>query len=170
MLIHVHRTCVSAVRITARGIVPNSSRARCKPNVERIEEYPIGIIRIDGDSLVVPVLRIITGAVTAISERATLRAFHITPARATVCGSPSADLAARGVAATTIIVTDNGLYLGVDVIRVTRRDSNVDSAQLIAGIDVNKRRATPRIHGCPSRIGAARDLITKHETIGIAGD
>ena len=170
MLIHVHWARVSAVRITAGGIVPHSSRARCKPDLERVKEDPVGIIRIDGDALVVPVLRIITGAVTAISGLATLIAFHITPARATVCGSPSADLAARGVAATTIIVTDNGLYLGVDVIRVTRRDSNVDSTQLIAGVDVNKRRPAAGIHRCSGRIGAAADLIAEDEPVCIAGD
>src|SRR6266496_2156705 len=168
MLIHVHGTCAPAVGITAGRIVPDSSCARCKPHVERIEEDPVRIIRIYGDSLVVPVLRIIALTATTVSKRAALRTLHITPSSPAVCASPGADLATSGVAAATIIVTDDGLGLGIDVIRVARRDSNIYSTQLIARVDVNKRRTAPRIHGCPSRIGAAADLIAEYQAISIA--
>src|SRR6266496_2821486 len=168
MLIHVHGARGPAVRITAGGIVPDSSRARCKPDLKRIEEDPVGIIRIYGDSLVVPVLRIIALTASTVSKRAALRTVHESPACATVCASPGADLATSGVAAATIIVTDDGLGLGIDVIRVARRDSNIYSTQLIARVDVNKRRTAPRIHGCPSRIGAAADLIAEYQAISIA--
>ena len=147
MLIHVHGTRVPAVRISAGGIVPHSSRARRKPDVKRIEEDAVRVVRIDGDSLVVPVLWIVALATSAVSKRAALRALHITPVRAAVCGSPGADLAASGIAAPAIIVTNNGLHLSVDVVRVARRDSNLNSTQLIAGVDINKRRAAPGIHG-----------------------
>src|SRR6266536_3848584 len=170
MLIHVHGTCVPAVRITAGGIVPDSSRARCKPDLKRIEEDPVGIIRIYGDSLVVPVLRIIALTASTVSKRAALRTVHESPACATVCASPGADLATSGVAAATIIVTDDGLGLGIDVIRVARRDSNIYSTQLIAGGDINKRRASAGIHVRTSRIRAAGHCITEHKAIGIAGD
>src|SRR6266403_1592093 len=99
MLIHVHGTCRPAVRITARDIVPHSSRARCKPHIERVEEDAVRIVWVHGDSLVVPVLGIIACGIRAVSERAALRTFHVSPARATVCGSPGTQLAAIGAAA-----------------------------------------------------------------------
>src|SRR6266516_2717055 len=100
MLIHVNGTCAPAVGITAGGIVPHSSRTRCKPHIERVEKHPVRIVRIHGDSLVVPVLGIVALATSAVSERAALRAFHVSPARAAVCGSPGAKLATIRTAAT----------------------------------------------------------------------
>src|SRR5437762_5610693 len=119
MLVHVHGTWVRA-GITTGSIVPDSSRARCKPHVVSIEEDPVRIVRIYGDSLIVPVLRIIEATVT---ERTALRPFHVTPTRAAICRSPGSDLAARGTAATAIAVTHNGLALGIDVVRVAWRNS-----------------------------------------------
>src|SRR6266436_3530464 len=112
MLIHVNGACVPAIRITAGGIVPHSARARCKPHVERVEKDPVRIVRIHGDSLVVPVLGIVALATSAVSERAALRTFHVSPARATVRGSPGAKLATIG-AATTVAIRHDGLALCV---------------------------------------------------------
>src|SRR5580765_7903770 len=97
MLIHVNGTCAPAIRITAGDIVPHSARARCKPHIKRVEKDPVRIVWIHGDSLVVPVLGIIALARGggAVSERAALRTFHVSPAPATVRASPGAQLAAR---------------------------------------------------------------------------
>src|SRR6266566_4705319 len=152
MLIHVNGTCASAIRITAGGIVPHSSRARCKPHVERVEEDAIRIVWVHGDSLVVPVLGIVALATSAVSERAALRTLHISPARATVCGSPRAKLATIRTAAAAIAIRHDGLALCVNVIWVTRRDANVNSPELVAGVDVNKRRAAAGVHGRPCRV------------------
>src|SRR5437588_133408 len=113
MLVHVHGTRVPAVRISAGGIIPNSARARRKPDVKRIDEDPVRIVRIDGDSLVVPVLGIVALATSAVPEGAALRTFHETPSRTAIRCCPGADLAASGIAAPAIIVTNNGLHLSV---------------------------------------------------------
>ena len=131
MLVHVHRTCAAGVGITAGGIVPHCSCARCKPNVESVEEHAVGIVRVDRDSLVVPVLRIVAGGILAVSERAALRAFHVSPAGAAICGSPGAKLATSCAATTAIAIPNDGLRLRVDVIRVTRRDCDVDASELV---------------------------------------
>src|SRR6476469_509155 len=99
MLIHVHGTCRPAVRITARDIVPHSSRARCKPHIERVEEDAVRIVWVHCDSLVVPVLGIIACGIRAVSERAALRAFHVSPGAAAVGCRPGAELTAIGAAA-----------------------------------------------------------------------
>jgi len=52
-----------AVGITAGGIVPGRSCARCEPNVESVEEDALRIIRVHDNSLIVPVLGIIACAV-----------------------------------------------------------------------------------------------------------
>src|SRR6476469_5722975 len=114
MLIHVNGTCASAIRITAGGIVPNSACACCKPHVERVEKDPIRIVWIHGDSLVVPVLGIVTLATGTVSERATLRTLHKSPVRATVCCSPGTQLAAGSIAAATIAIRRDGLSLCVN--------------------------------------------------------
>ncbi|PYI46761.1 MAG: hypothetical protein DMF11_07895 [Verrucomicrobia bacterium] len=170
MLIDMHGTCATAVGITAGGIVPDSSRERRKPNLERVKEDPFGVVRIHGDSLVVPVLRVIAGAVNAVSERAALGTFHIIPVCATVCGSPGTQLAAVAIATATVVIPNDGLALCVNVVRVAWRHSYVDSTQLISGIDVNKRRAAAGVHRCSCSVRAAGDLISKHEAVSIAGD
>ncbi len=99
-----------------------------------------------------------------------MRTLHKSPACATVRGAPNTYLAAWRIAATAVAVTDNGLHLGIDVVRVTRRDGNVHSTRLSAGGGVNKRGAAPSIHGCPSRIGAAGYLIAKHKSVIVPCD
>src|SRR6267154_2552472 len=106
------------------------SRARCKPHIERVEEDAVRIVWVHGDSLVVPVLGIIACGIRAVSERAALRTFHVSPARATVCGSPGTQLAATGAAA-AIAIRNNRLALRVNVIRVAWRDSDVNSPELV---------------------------------------
>src|SRR5690348_12355350 len=170
MLIHMYRARVPGVGITARGICPTGSRTRRKPHLERIEEDPVRIIRIHSDSFVVPVLRIITGTVNAVSEGAALRALHVTPARTTVGASPGTQLAAIAIAAATVIIPNNGLALCVNVVRVAWRHSNLNTTQLITGVDINKRRAAAGVHRCSCSVRAAGDLISKHEAVSIAGD
>src|SRR5439155_22870522 len=123
MLVHVHRVWVPS-GITAGGIVPDSSRARCKPDVEGVEEDAVGVIWVNSDALIVPVLRIIHATV---SERTALRTLHITPARAAICASPRPELATIRIAATAVVIPNDGLCLSVNVICVTRRDCDVDT-------------------------------------------
>ena len=52
----------------------------------------------------------------------------------------------RGASAAAVAVADNRLCLGINIIRVTRRDGNLDSAQLITRVDIDKGRATAGIH------------------------
>src|SRR5438270_10924324 len=131
----MHRACSPRVGIAAGGIVPGRSSARCEPNVKGVEEDALRIIWIHNDSLIVPVLGIVACAVLAISQCAALRTPHEGPTCASVSRSPSANLAARGTSAAAVAVTDNRLCLGVDVIRVTRRDGNLHPAQLHRRID-----------------------------------
>src|SRR5215472_10394075 len=127
MLVHVDDVPAS---ITTGSIVPGSSGPCCKPNVEGVKEHAVGIVRIDRDSLVVPVLRIIASTGNGI-DRAALGAFHITPTAAAIRGSPGAKLAAVGIATTAVVIKNNGTRLGVNVIGVTRRDCDVDSSELV---------------------------------------
>src|SRR5438874_12508223 len=175
MLIYVHRAWVPSV-ITARGIVPHISCARCKPDVEGVEEDAVGVIWVNSDALIVPVLRIIHATV---SERAALRALHITPTRAAIRGSPGAELATIRIAATAVVIPNDGLCLSVNVICVTRRDCDVDASELVGAATTGSvpttdrivaRRAASGIHGRTRRVRAAGHLITKHESVSIAGN
>ena len=169
MLIYVNGTWVRGA-ITTGGIVPDSSRARCKPNLEGIEEDAVGVIWVNDDSLVVPVLRIVALATSAVSEGTALRALHETPSPAAVCRSPGAKLAAVRAAATAVAIWSNRLALCVNVVRVAWRDSNIDPAQLIASRGIDKRAASARVHWRAGRIWAAGDLSTEYETIRVAGN
>src|SRR5262249_48940517 len=153
----MHGPRSTGIGITAGCIVPDRSCASCKPNLKCVEEHAVRIVRIYGHSLVVPVLRIITGTIwtETVPEGTALRTFHKSPACTAVSTGPRTDLAASGVAAAAVIVTDNGLYLGINVIRVTRCDSNIDSAQLIARVNVNKRRPASGVHRRAGRVGTA---------------
>ena len=65
MLIDVHHFGVAAV--TAGQIVPRRVSVLPKPDFKRIEERAVGIVWIDRDALVVPVLRIIAAALPGCS-------------------------------------------------------------------------------------------------------
>src|SRR5438874_1668679 len=174
MLIYVHWAWVTA-GITARNIIPHVSCARCKPYVEGVEEDAVGVIWVNSDALIVPVLRIIHATV---SERAALRALHITPARAAVCRSPRTKLASVG-ATTAVVIPNDRLRLCVDVVRVTRCDCDIDAPELIGAATTGSiaatnrivaRRATTGIHGRTRRVRAAGHLVTEHKPISIACD
>src|SRR6266436_725149 len=113
MLIDMHRTHAAppdvGIGIPAGQILPRGSRARGKPDLERVEEDPVGVIRIHGDSLIVPVLVVIARARrgSAVSERAALRTVHIRPGGATISRSPSAQLASKTITATSIVIPSN---------------------------------------------------------------
>ncbi|PYJ69612.1 MAG: hypothetical protein DME76_08375 [Verrucomicrobia bacterium] len=178
MLIHVHRKWAPA-GITAGGIGPYRSRARRQPDLERIDENPVRIVRINSDSLVVPVLGIVALATSAVPEGAALRTFHVSPARATICGSPCTKLATVGTAATGVAIPNDGLRLCVDVICVTRRDCDVDASELVGTAITGSgptnnwivaRCAAAGIHGRTRRVRAAGHLITEDEPVGITGD
>src|SRR5437868_14124130 len=109
MLVHVNGACSAGIRITAGGIVPCSSRARCKRDVESIKENAIRIVRIHDDSLVVPVLWVIAGTALAVSEYPALGAFHEGPACTAIRRSPGAYLADTCVTTTSVTVTNDRL-------------------------------------------------------------
>src|SRR4029077_10756672 len=177
VLIHVHGTWVTA-GITTGYIVPDCPCPRCKPDVEGVKEHAVGIVRIHRDALVVPVLRIIASTGNDV-DRTALGALHKTPSPATVCGSPSAKLAAVGVATPAIAIENNGLPLRVDVIWVTRRDCDVDASELVGAATTGSgptsngivaRRAGAGVHRRTRRVRTAGDLIAKDESISIAGN
>ena len=69
--------------------------------------------------------------------------------------------------------------MSVNVIGVTRRDCDVDSSELVGGAitgsgptayGIVARRAAAGVHRRTRRVRAAGDLITKHESISIAGN
>src|SRR5438552_7046829 len=175
MLIYVHRVWVPS-GITAGGIIPNCACACCKPNVEGVEEDAVGVIWVNSDALIVPVLRIIHATV---SERAALRTLHVSPARPAIGGSPGAKLTSIGIATTAVVIPNDGLRLCVDVVRVTRRDCDINASQLVGGANTGSsatanrivaRRAVTRIHGRSSSVRTAGYLVTKHEPVPIACD
>src|SRR5438105_6775478 len=133
MLVHMHRTCAAAIGIPAGRIVPYCPCPRRKPDVKRVKEHAFGVVRVHGDPLVVPVLRIITGGILAIAQRTSLRAFHVSPAGAAICAGPCAKLATVGTAATAVAIPNDGLGLGIDVIWITRRNCDVDASELVGG-------------------------------------
>src|SRR5215469_886764 len=178
MLVHVHGMRAPA-GITTGGIVPDSSCTRCKPDLECVQENAVGVVRIHRDSLVVPVLGIVALGIVTVSKRAALGAFHITPSPAAVCGSPGAELAAVGVTTTGVVIKLNRTRLSVNVIRVTRRDSDVDASELVGGANTGSgptaygivaRRAGACVHRRTCRVRAASDLCAKYESISIAGN
>src|SRR5437764_15072080 len=105
----MHRTCRAAVGIAARSIVPDSSRARCKPDLERVEEHTVGIAWINNHSLAVPVVGIVALPASAGPERPGLRSLDKRPGAAAIRRTPGPYLAARCAATTPVMVTDSGL-------------------------------------------------------------
>ena len=73
-------------------------------------------------------------------------------------------------ATTAIAIPDDGLPLCINVVRVTRRDSDINAPELVAGRRIDKRIAGAGIHRRARRVRTAGDLITEHEPIGVAGD
>ena len=114
--------------IATGDIIPNGACARCKPDVEGVEEDAVRIVRIHRDSLVVPVLRIIDGRFWQSLSDAALRSLHVSPARAAIGGSPDAELTSVGAAATAAVIPIDRLRLRVDDVRVARRDCDVDAS------------------------------------------
>ena len=174
MLVHVHRATIAAV--TAGRIVPYCPCPRCKPHVKGIKENAVGVVRVYGDSLIVPVLRIVE---PAASERATLRAFHISPVRASICGSPGTKLATVGTAATAVTIPNDGLRLRVDVVGITRRNCDVDASELVgaaitssgpANNGIVARCAAAGVHGRTCRVRATGHLITEDKSVGVTGN
>ena len=68
MLVNVHRTRAAGIGISAGGVSPQEVRVLPEPSFERVEENTVGVVRINGDALVVPVLRIVAGSAQAIQE------------------------------------------------------------------------------------------------------
>src|SRR5438552_3612548 len=83
------------------------------------------------------------------------------------------------IAKTAVVIPNDGLRLCVDVVRVTRRDCDIDASQLVGGANTGSvaaanrivaRRAVTRIHGRSSSVRTAGYLVTKHEPVRIACD
>src|SRR5262245_22266014 len=118
MLVHVDGKWVPA-GIATGYIVPHSPCARREPAVVGVDEQAVGVVRIDREALLVPVLRVVEAAVT---QRWALRSSHERPRAAAVRACPNAQLAAGGAAAVAGRVSGDRLHMCVDDIRVTRRD------------------------------------------------
>src|ERR1043166_2659301 len=133
----VHRT----------GILP-------EPNLERVEENAVRVVRIDGNTLVVPVLCVVPGAPrgpgVAIDERSAGRPRNLRPSGATISGPPRAKLTTRRVRAATTGLRSDRLHLRVHVIGVTGRDCDVDAPKLIANARANVLRAGCSIRSAPT--------------------
>src|SRR5437762_7417951 len=175
MLVHVHGTWVPA-GITTGDIVPYCPGPGSKPHVKGIKENAVGVVRVYGDSLIVPVLRIVEATVT---ERTALRTFHVSPAGAAICAGPCTKLATVGTAATAVAIPNNGLCLRVDVIGITGRDCDVDASELVGAAITSSGPANNRIvtrcaaagvHGSTCRVRATGHLITEDKPVGVTGD
>ena len=107
----MHGTCAAvdaAITKAARQIEKGVARACSRPDVVRVEEDPVRIIRIHGDSLVGIVLAVIAVAILTVSKRAALRALHIPPRIAAVCCSPGTQLAGGVIIAPFIVISGHG--------------------------------------------------------------
>ena len=114
--------------IAAREVGERRTGARRKPDVVGVDEQAVGVVRIDREALVVPVLRVVEAAA---AERRALRAGHERPRGAAVRARPDAELAAGAAAAIAARVSGDGLHLRVDDVRVARRDRDVDPSELV---------------------------------------
>src|SRR5207248_1927209 len=82
VLIHVHAIVRRA--ITASGIIPNEIPVGPEPDLEGVEKDAVRIVRINGNALVVPVLRIVARRGAAVSEGSARRAGDLSPGYAAV--------------------------------------------------------------------------------------
>ena len=137
-----------------------------KPDFESVEEDAVRVVRIDGDALVVPVLRIVAGEAVAIGERSTGRAGDLSPGRAAVGRAVGAELAAARVAtANRIGVGVDGLDLRIDVIRVTWSNGDVDPAELISGCGTSVGHTAGGILSDPTaKVGRDRGKVARAAT------
>ena len=149
VLVHVH-TMVRA--IPAGDVVPHGIPVGPEPNFEGVEKDAVGVVRINGDALVVPVLGIVSRRATAVRERIAGRASDLSPGYPAVCGAVGTELAASRTATATIRVTPDGLHLGIDIVRIAWRYSEINATELIAGGGVDIGRPARRIEPCPAII------------------
>src|SRR5437660_5388256 len=96
MLVHMHSFVRGAV--AAGRIVPGRTWVLPEPDFEGVEESAIRVIRIHGDPLIVPILRVVAGREAAVHKRSTGRAGNLSPGDATVRGPIGAELTAIGIA------------------------------------------------------------------------
>ena len=118
--------------------------------VESAEKDAIRIIRIHGNSLVVPILGVIARTAGAVEEQGAGRASNLSPGGAAVGRPVGAELATVGASAAAVWVRSDGLDLGVHDVRVAGRDRELNAAQLIAGSGIDIGRAAGRIESRPA--------------------
>ena len=108
-----------------------------------------------------------------------MRAFHISPAGAAICGSPGTKLATVGTTATAVTIPNDGLRLRVDVVGITRRNCDVDASELVgaaitssgpANNGIVARCAAAGVHGRTCRVRATGHLITEDKSVGVTGN
>src|SRR5947207_15086976 len=102
------------------------------------------MVRITSYAPIIHVLRIIAGTILAVSECAPLRTLHVSPARPAIGGSPGAKLTSIRIATTVVVIPNDGLRLCVDVVRVTRRDCDIDASQLVDGANTGSSATANR--------------------------
>src|SRR5207249_3770970 len=83
------------------------------------------------------------------------------------------------VAAASVIVPLDGPHLGVDVIRIARSNSNVDTSELVRRTATDSgptrygivaRNAAASIHACTRRVRAAGYLSAKYKAVIVPGN
>ncbi len=164
-------------RVAARHVVEGRPRAGRQPHVEGTDEDAVGVVGVNRDGLVVPVLRVVAAPgrahararVGAGGEQRARRAGHVAPGGAAVGRGPDAELAAGGVAAAAVVVGGDGLHLRVDVVRVARRDGDVDAAELVPASSCRRRACR-----CPRSCWPWSRTCWSHravdEAVGVARD
>ena len=153
VLIHMYDV---AAAVTARGVVPKRISVGPKPDIESAKEDAVGIVRIDGDGLVVPILRVIAGAAGAVEQGSSGRTGNLAPSHTSIRRAIRAVLATRGAAAAAVGVRDNRLHLRVEVVRITRCDREFDPSHLV-----------PR--ACAD-IGGPAGGVRSGPAVGVGGD
>ena len=153
--------------VAAGEVVERRAGAAREPDVVRVDEETIRVVRIDREPLVVPVLRVVEAAA---AQPWALRAVHERPGCPAVRRRPDAELATWGSTAVPRGVSGDRLHLGVDDVRIARCDRDVDPSELVARRRVDVLDAGARVHRRPGRVGAPGDGGAVHEPVRVRGD
>src|SRR5205823_1191455 len=143
----VVRGVVTAGDVVPRQILCYRVASIPKPNVEGVEENAVRIIWIDRDALIVPVLVVIRIHPFAVSQRCAIGTGNLCPSHAAIRGAIRSEFTT--LSAATGLGRDR-LQLCVNVIRIARRDRDVDSTNLIADSSAGVGSSAGRIQTRPA--------------------
>ena len=154
MLVDVHR---GAAGVAAGQVGEGRAAVGRAEDVLRVHEDDVGVVGIDGDALVVPVL-----SVVAVAAGQAGLAGALLPGGAAVRRAPDAELAAALGAAGG----ENGLHLHVDHVGVAGGDGGVEAAQPVAGKRGGVDRNAAGGVGRPAVVGPAERFPTRRTAAG----